>query len=168
MKRVSIKVGDVFFVKVDDFSKRYFQYITNDLKQLNSDVIRAFDKVYPIDSSPDIDEIIQNNILFYAHCVTKWGVKLGFWEKVGNVKEVGSFENILFRGTRDYGVKKGECPVKISSNWYVWRINDAEFTHVGKLEDENRKAEIGVVMDPESIVHRIRTGHYDGFYPSFE
>ncbi len=44
MKRVYIKTGDVFFVKVDNDYKRYFQYITNDLTQLNSDVIRAFKK----------------------------------------------------------------------------------------------------------------------------
>ena len=38
------KIGDVFVVKVDDKSKKYFQYIISDLTQLNSDVIRAFKK----------------------------------------------------------------------------------------------------------------------------
>lgn len=53
MKRVVVKKGDVFFVKINDTSKRYFQYITNDLKQLNSDVIRVFKTIYPLDDNPD-------------------------------------------------------------------------------------------------------------------
>lgn len=168
MKRVIIKKGDVFFVKIDDTSKRYFQYITNDLKQLNSDVIRVFKKIYPIDENPDLSEIIKDDIFFYVHCVAKWGVKLGYWEKVGNVADVGTFEHILFRDTNDYGTSKGEEPIKISNNWYIWRINDLVFEKVGKLEGENRKAEIGIVMNPKSIVHRIKTGCYSGFYPDFE
>ncbi|MDR1181545.1 MAG: hypothetical protein LBL13_06175 [Bacteroidales bacterium] len=47
-------------------------------------------------------------------------------------------------------------------------INGEKFTRVGKLNGENRKAEIGVVINPTSIVHRLRTGEYDIFYPDFE
>ena len=65
MKRVYIKKGDVFVVKIDDKNKRYFQYITNDLKQLNSDVIRCFKKIYSIHENPSLDEIIKDEI-FYA------------------------------------------------------------------------------------------------------
>lgn len=156
MKQVSTKKGDIFVVKIDAKSKHYFQYITNDLKQLNSDVIRCFEKIYPIDVQPDLIEIINDKIFFYAHYVTKWGVKLGYWEKIGNVKNVGSFESILFRDTNDYGIEKGEKPVKVSCNWYIWKIGDTEFTRVGKLERENRNAEIGMVINPESIVYRIK------------
>ena len=168
MKRVTTRIGDVFFAKIDNNNKRYFQYVTNDLTQLNSDVIRCFKKKYPIDAQPDFLEIINDDVFFYAHCVTKWGVKLGYWEKEGNVKDVGTLENVLFRGTNDYGVKKGETPVTISNNWYVWKINDSGFTNVGRLINENREAEIGVVMDPESIVYRMKNGIYDGYYPDFE
>lgn len=168
MKIVRIKIGDVFVVKIDDNSKRYFQYITNDLRQLNSDVIRCFKKIYLIDETPNLDEIIKDEIFFYAHCVTKWGVKLGYWEKVGNNSNVGTFDHILFRGTNDYGTIKGEEPIKVSQNWYVWRIGELKSTFIGKLEGENRNAEIGTVMDAESIVHRIKKGFYDGFYPDFE
>lgn len=41
--------------------------------------------------------------------------------------------------------------------------------NIGKLEGENRKAEIGMVINPESIIHRIKTGAYDfPFYPNYE
>ncbi|WP_337967771.1 hypothetical protein [uncultured Flavobacterium sp.] len=169
MKRVNTKIGDVFFIKIDSFNKRYFQYITNDLKQLNSDVIRCFKKVYLLEDSPDLLEVINDEVFFYAHCVTKWGVKLGHWEKAGNIKDVGTFENILFRDTNDYGVMKGQTPVKISDNWYVWKIGDLESTKVGKLEGLNRNAEIGMVINPESIIYRAKTGEYDfPHYPTFK
>lgn len=168
MKRVIIKKGDIFVVKIDDKSKRYFQYITNDLKQLNSDVIRCFKKIYTLEESPNLKEIVKDEIFFYAHCVTKWGVKLGYWEKVGNIDDVGAFEHILFRGTNDYGTIRGDELKKVSHNWYVWRIGELKSTYLGKLEGEYRNAEIGIVMDSESIVHRIKTGYYDGFYPGFE
>lgn len=169
MKRISIKKGDVFFVKIDDTSKRYFQYITNDLKQLNSDVIRVFKTIYPLDENPDLSEIIKDEIFFYAHCVVKFGAKLSYWEKVGNITDVGTFDHILFRDTNDYGTINGEEPIKISNNWYIWRINDLVFEKVGKLEGEYRKAEIGMVINPASIVYRVRTGIYDfPFYPSYE
>jgi hypothetical protein len=47
MARIRTKIGDVFSVPLDNINKKYFQYIPNDLTQLNSDVIRAFVKRYP-------------------------------------------------------------------------------------------------------------------------
>ena len=54
IKRVRTKIGDVFCVKVSESEKRYFQLIAYDLTQLNSDVIRAFKKVYDIDVNPSL------------------------------------------------------------------------------------------------------------------
>ena len=76
MKRVRTKIGDVFSVKVSENEKKYFQLIAFDLTQLNSDVIRAFKKVYGIEEQPPLAEIVNGEVEFYAHCVTKWGVKL--------------------------------------------------------------------------------------------
>ena len=144
------KRGDIFSVKINENSKKYFQLIAFDLTQLNSDVIRAFKTQYSIDSSPDILEIVNGEVDFYAHCVTKIGLKLGFWEKYHNSTEVGKTDHILFRGTSDLGKKPGEYMV--SYNWYVWKINDEKFTSVGKLTGENQKAEIGLIMNHEDIV----------------
>jgi len=76
MAKANTKIGDVFSVKIDDSSKKYFQYIISDLTQLNSDVIRAFKKVYPINTNPDLSEIVNGEVEFYAHCVTKLGLKM--------------------------------------------------------------------------------------------
>lgn len=163
MARANTKIGDVFSVKVDDNSKKYLQYIVSDLTQLNSDVIRAFKKVYPINANPDLSEIVSGEVEFYAHCVTKWGIKLGYWEKVGNIADVGKIDHILFRDSGDYGNPQ----IKVSQDWWVWKVNE-EQKRVGKLTGENQKAEIGLVINPESIVYRMRTGEYDfKAYPNY-
>ena len=51
---------------------------------------------------------------------------------------------------------------------YFQLIAYDQFTYVGELEGENRKAEIGVVVNPFDIVQRIKTGYYDFVYPQFE
>ena len=168
MARVYTKIGDVFSVQIDEQHKKFFQLIAFDLLQLNSDVIRAFEETYPIDSKPKLSDIVNGKVSFYAHCVTKWGVKMNLWEKVENIKDVGDIRNILFRTSADAGKKVGEEGVKVSNRWYVWRIGDKDFTYVGELEGENRNAELGIVVNPYDIVDRIKTGKYNFFYPGYE
>ena len=160
---MNTKLGDVFGVKIDSNNKKYFQYIVSDLTQLNSDVIRAFKKIYPIDINPELTEIVNDEVEFYAHCVTKLGVKMGFWEKVGNISEIGNIHNVLFRDSGDYGIPE----IKVSQNWWIWKINQNQ-KHIGKLEGENKQAEIGIVISPDSIVNRMQTGNYDFVYPDYE
>jgi hypothetical protein len=39
----------------------------------------------------------KSEVEFCAHCVLKWGIELGYWEKVGKVADVGKVE-VLFTG----------------------------------------------------------------------
>lgn len=166
-KRITTKIGDVFSVKISEKTKKYFQLIAFDKTQLNSDVIRAFKKEYPIDSTTELNQIIADEVDFYAHCVTKTGEKIGYWKKIGNTKELGNITRILFRDSNDYGLFP--CQKIISDRWYIWHINDEKFTYVGKLIGENRNAEIGLIINPESIVYRMKTGIYDfRYYPTYE
>ncbi|WP_347053351.1 hypothetical protein [Flavobacterium olei] len=167
MIKTNTKIGDVFSVKVGDNTEKYFQYIANDLTQLNSDVIRAFTKEFSINEKPTLEEIISGDVEFYAHCVTKFGLKMKLWEKVGNIPFNGKVE-VFFRGTNDYGKMVGGAPVKVSDDWYVWKINDKDFTKIGKLTIEYQKAEIGVVVIPQDIVDRMTTGKYNFVHPHFE
>lgn len=152
MVRANTKIGDVFSAKLDDGSKKYFQLIAFDSTQLNSDVIRVFKKVYPSNDNPDLSEVVNSEVEFYAHCVTKFGLKMNLWEKVGNIANVGDISKVIFRDTNDYGSKIGEEKIKLSDNWYVWRINDENFNLVGRLEGENRHAYIGLVINPLGVV----------------
>lgn len=168
MAKANTKIGDVFSVKIDEHNKRYFQYITSDLTQLNTDVIRTFKKVYTLNANPELIEIVKGEVEFYAHCVTKLGIKMNLWKSIGNIAEIGNINDILFRDTNDYGAKIGEETIQVSHRWYVWHINDSDFTRVGKLEGENRKAYIGIVMNPLGIIELLKGNNYPVNYPKFE
>jgi len=167
MARIITKVGDVFCVKLTESTKKYFQLIAFDLTQLNSDVIRAFKKEYPIETNTELLDVIKDEVEFYTHCNTNLGIKLNLWEKVGCIEEIGKTADIIFRGSSDSGSKPGE-QIKLSSNWYIWRIGDGDFTKVGKLVGENRKAEIGIIVNPYDVVERLSTGKFSFFYPDYE
>jgi hypothetical protein len=168
MGRTNTKIGDVFSAKIDDNNKKYFQYIISDQTLLNSDVIRAFKEVYPIKAEPNLSQIVKGEVDFYTHCVTKIGLKMNFWEFVGNIKEIGSTTDILFRATDDYAWKDGEGPIKVSKKWHIWHINDNDFTRVGSLKGENRKANIGMVINPLGIIELLKGNKYPINYPDFE
>ena len=168
MKRISTKIGDVFSVEIDENNNKYFQLVAFDLTQLNSDVIRAFRNFYPTGISPVLSEIVNGEVDFYAHCVTKFGLKMNLWDKIGNISEIGDVNNILFRGTKDYGLKVDDELIRTTDNWYIWRINDEKFTRVGELQGKNKEAEIGLIVNPYDIVERIKTGKYSFFYPEYE
>ncbi|ENW92417.1 hypothetical protein [Acinetobacter dispersus] len=168
MARANTKIGDVFSVKLDDGSKKYFQLIAFDLTQLNSDVIRAFNKVYSPNDNPDFLEVVSGEIDFYVHCVTKFGLKMNLWEKVGNIPEIGDTSHILFRDTNDYGNNVGGEEVKVSHNWHVWRINDENFTPVGRLERENRHSYIGLVINPLGVIELLKGNKYPLNYPDYQ
>lgn len=160
-KRTVIRIGDIFVVRLEDCQK-YFQYVADDMTMLNSRVIRVFKEAYPLGSLPDLESVVKGEIDFYAHTSVKLGIKMELWEKVGKAQVSGVID-VIFRDSKDYG----ENNVAISERWYVWRINE-DFQYVGKLREENRSAEIGLVEAPKGIVHRIRTGEYYGYYPGFE
>lgn len=160
MKRKNTKIGDVFVAKLDDGRKKYFQLVAFDLTQLNSDVIRVFKTLYEGNTNTNLSEIINDEVDFYAHCITTLGIKFDFGEWVGNLSEVGSVD-VLFRSSSD------SPKTKISNNWWVWKVNEQQ-QYVGKLEGTNKVAEVGSVMSPDSIVYRMKTGKYDFVYPEFE
>lgn len=163
MKRRRTKIGDIYSAKIDEKTKRYFQYVANDLTQLNSDVIRVFINKYPIADKPDLESIINTDIDIYAHCSVKLGLKLGHWEYVGNVPFRGSVD-VLFRDTNDYGRAPDEEPILISDRWYVWMINE-EFTNIGKLEGEYLNSFVGLVINPNGILELLRGNKYPPKYP---
>ena len=167
-KRVLTKIGDIFSIPINKKEKRYMQLIAFDLTQLNSDVVRIFEKKYAIEDNPDMESIIEDNVLVCAHCVTKFGVQRDLWEKVGKSPDVGNIREIIFKGTSDYGHKQGEEPIKLSYNWHIWRIGDENFTNVRNLEDENRKAYMGLVINPLGIVELAKGNKYPLNYPAFE
>jgi hypothetical protein len=159
MGGIRIKEGDIFCVKLES-NKKYFQYIISDKTMLNSYVIRAFKKSYPTNEFPDLGEIAKDEVDFYAHVFLRVGLKFGFWEKVGNVPDVGTAE-VVFRSTGDWIDQK----IKVSDKWRVWKANEPHVL-IGKLEKKYKDSEIGVVLSPINIQHRMRTGKYKSSFPA--
>ncbi len=169
-KRIVTKIGDVFCVEVDNAYKRYFQYFCNDMSQLNSSVIRVFKKRYPMDYKPKPEDIVKDEVDFYAHTILRNGIEDELWYKVGKVK--GEFEEdkkIPIFGTcqdTEY-TNEGIIHVDPDSNWYVWRIN-CPFKSIGKLPEKYRDVvDWGSVKPDIEIFDRIKYGYYRWTSPAY-
>lgn len=156
-----LKVGDLFEVRVDTLVRRFFQYVADDATQLNSQVVRVFRESYDSEGPCDIQGITSGTIDFYAHVFLRLGLKQHIWRKVGHA-DVPENLDVLFRDTNDYGNPE----IAISQNWHIWKIN-RPFEKVGQLPPSCERADIGVVVPPDSLVHRMRYGKYDFIYPGY-
>lgn len=156
MKRIVTKIGNVFCVKLDENRKRYFQYIANDLYQLNSSTIRVFKTDYPMNIDPCIDEIVADEVEFYSHTILSFGIQAGLWQKVGKSNNIGCLDSIMFRSTIDID------PSTLKSyNWYVWKLGDEDSCSIGELNEEYAQlSDFGSVFPPEEIVERIKHGRW--------
>lgn len=170
-KRIRPKIGDVFEVVLKNKTKGYVQYIGNDIEQLNSDVVRVFKTRYSADHTPDLKDVVKDGVEFYAHVTgVEFGVVNGEWERIGNINQLGDLKAPLFRDPGDGSERRdGELHFwpKISKSWYIWRMGQKK-TYVEKLEGENIKADMGLVIWPDSVIERMETGKYSGFYPDYK
>lgn len=69
VRRIVTKTGDIFCAEIDNQYKKYFQYIVNDKEMLNSSVIGVFKTHYSMDHKPVCNEIVKDEVYFYAHTV---------------------------------------------------------------------------------------------------
>ena len=75
-KRIVTKIGDIFSVTLDNGNLRFFQYIANDWTDLNSSVIRVFKKEYPKGYELNPEEVVSDDVDFYAHTILRMGSAL--------------------------------------------------------------------------------------------
>jgi hypothetical protein len=160
MKRIQIREGDIFEVPVED-GKKYFQFICLDYTQLNSEVIRAFKKKYSKSYRAIPDEIVAGEVEFHAHTMIRLGYKMGLYTKVGSDRNYLE-ENIVWRDSNDYGNPE----ISISKNWYIWRTGSKMKTVRNKRRVLDN-TEIGIVVNPMDIIHRMQFGRYDFVYPEY-
>ena len=153
-RKKTTKIGDIFAVKIDNNHQRFFQYIVSDMTMLNSSVIRVFKKEYLVTDVIDWNEVVRDEVDFYAHTILRVGLDYDLWDLVANVPEVGDYSHI------------GKPQVEVSYDWDVWRINQ-NFIDVGRLPKKYHNAEIGVVVSAHNVVKRIKTGKYSFKYPGF-
>ena len=104
-KRIVTRVGDIFCVELKE-QKVYLQFIAIDTSYLNSVAIRVFKRKYPLDYVFNADEVVNDEVMFYAHTLIQPGLKQGIWSKVGKSKDVGDLEKVLFRTTSDWTAER--------------------------------------------------------------
>ncbi|WP_299223799.1 Imm26 family immunity protein [uncultured Psychroserpens sp.] len=161
-RRIVVKRGDVFEVKLNNNKKGYFQFIMLDTTQLNSEVIRVFKRKYEINENPNLNDIIESDIDFYAHVIIKFGIKMNLWRKIGNIPISKNITNPSFRDTKDYGTSN----IEVSNKWFKWKANES-FIEVGILNEDETKLDIGIVVTPLDIVDKMNTGKYNFVYPKY-
>ena len=152
-KRIITKIGDVFCVEVGTEYKCYFQYVANDKTVLNSSVIRVFKTKYPMDYEPILNDIIKDDVFFYAHTILHFGISFNAWYRVGKHNEVGNIEDIWFRWFDDVDYSNKTK----SFTWSIWKINQ-EPIFVGGLDCKYSNYDLGVVFSYDNIVNKIAKG----------
>lgn len=174
-KRVVTKIGDVFCIEFEGGFKCYFQYICNDLEQLNSSVIRVFKTHYSLDDNPKIEDILTDDIAFYAHTVLNFGIKLDGWYKVGKSSNIGieGLDNIYFGTANDTmsipyttpdGIKTWKLiTVNPLENWRIWKVNQTPMEHISLPIEYIDLIEQGGVHPYNEIRTRIQYGYYKYF-----
>jgi hypothetical protein len=159
-KRIVTKIGDVFCIVVDNSYKRYFQYIANDINDLNSSTIRVFQKNYSLDSNPTLDEIVSDDIEFYTHTILRNGIVSGLWQKIGKCPNVGDVNSVMFRWPKGRSSLTNKY-----DEWYVWHINEDEKDIVKLTKEYEETTYIGGVYPPAWIVERIQYGKWTCTFP---
>ena len=156
---MAIRIGDVFEIQLTSQKFVYFQYIGLDITQLNSEVVRVFKTQYSVGfPDKDLSQIVTDEVDFYVHTVIKWGLKGGFWKKIGNASLEKELKLPMFRATDDIG----NPAVKVSKKWFIWKMG-GDFISVGLLNDYAH-IDLGLVEPAKNILYRIIHGSYE--YPS--
>ena len=174
-KRIITRIGDVFCAEIDGEYKSYFQYIEKDIEQLNSSVIRVFKTRYPMNYEPVIEDIVADEILFYAHAVLRVGIEDNVWYKVGKSKNLGldGLNQVLWGDALadkiyfENGIPKLEI-VNPLENWTIWYVN-CDRVNIGRLPEKYYDIiEYGSVSPYSSIIERLKYGYYKSYGLEFD
>ena len=166
-KRIVTKIGNIFGAEIDSEYKVYFQYIANDMSQLNSPVIRVFKRRYPLDANPKMDDIVKDEIMFYVHVVVAWGIEDGAWYKVGRSNELGldQLSKVWFGSVPDsiFNLEKmRSIPCNPEETLYVWHVNGERIRVEKSLLNQYKNVEPGSVIPYNWIILRIKLGYDPG------
>ena len=151
-KRVVVKPGDIFCIELEDNTKCYFQNLGKDVEQLNSNVICVFKKIYSQEAIPTCEDIVQDEVNFYAHTYIKWWVKDSDWIKVGKATIYKKMENLYFK---TFDREDGWI------EWRVWKVNHrARFYKNTFSKKLYQKCEWGEAFPDIDIVSKITKGYF--------
>lgn len=64
-------------------------------------------------------------------------------------------------------VLRSSISASFNDDWWIWYVNQP-FDHLGKLSEENRRADLRFIFHPDRILTKLQTGSFDGVYINFE
>lgn len=166
-KRIVTRIGNVFCAEIDGKYKVYFQYIANDMSQLNSSVIRVFKRRYPLDANPKMDDIVKDDVIFHMHTVLRVGIEDGIWYKVGRSNDLGldQLSKVWFGSVPDSifnWEKMQSIPCNPEETLYVWHVNEKRIRVDKSLQNQYDNIEPGSVVPFIVIISRIKYGYDPG------
>ena len=149
MRTPQPRIGDIFEIPITTQTKRYMQFILVDSSCLGGWCIRVFKKEYHIEDKPSMEDVVSDKVDFYCltYAIGK-GVLDGLWIKAGKSKELGSFDDIIFK-QKDI----------VFGGWRIWKANQ-EVKRYKTLPKKFVKGSRGALIPPSSVVKRIQTGRW--------
>jgi len=139
---------------------------------MNSSTIRVFQKEYPIEYKPVVDDIVKDEVMFYAHTVLKFGIQEGVWYKVGKSVDLGleGLNKVLFGIPlpSKYGNEDEMMGFGYLGNWVVWKVNKP-WLRIGELKEKDAHlVEFGAVTSYPGIFERIKLGYLRTMIPDYK
>ncbi len=159
VKRIVLKPGDVFRVKISKDDYCFMQYLMNDLNQLDGDVVRVFWKRYREIDRPSVDEVVSGQVDFYTHVFLKNGIREQCFVKYGHSENMGDLGKVYFANYRVYHFHSDK------PTWRVWTVQSEDRTNAGykELPLAAIDAYEGSIWSPSSLVRKIVAGIH-GYY----
>ena len=174
-KRVIINKGDIFCVEIEGKYKSYFQFLDKDVNLLNSNVIRVFKTRYPLDYEPILDEIVQDDVLFYTHTFIRIGLDYNAWYKIGRLKQEEPYNltNVKFGTYCETKLKRENGILEFISvspleNWTTWYVNGEYECDVDLMTKDIEILELGGVMPYSHVLYRIEYGYYRSWSKEYD
>lgn len=186
---IQAEVGMIFVVPMEN-GQRYFQYVAPDgskdenlyakadgtlvRRGEDSGVIRVFKEVYPLGSHPDLQRVVCGETDFHARVFFMYGVLGGYWQMAGMAPVRGPV-HAIFRAALSfphnaYWACSDPASCRETELFHKWMVWDAgapkEKELMNRLDAKGRQAEVGTLIGPANIIHRMKTGKYTGFYPA--
>lgn len=148
-------------IPLNDGTSVLAQTMGRDSTQLHADIFRVYKTRFETGKAKALIASAQSlEIDFHALVLISLGKKLKIWHEVMKSQDTSEC-NAWFRMC---DVEDGRLP-PVSKKWWLWKVNQP-MKFVGALTDETRKAEIGSIVVPPDILHRITTGKYSYFHSS--
>ena len=161
MKRIRLKIGDIFEVPLENGTKRYFQFLGLDINQLNGETIRVFAKSYGKDEHPTVEEIVNDDVDFCSHVFIKNGIRDEVWSKYANSEMLGNVKKIRF-------MMYNEADDLYPESWYVWGIYFKRYREFKRLPRRFKNAYWGPLFQPSNIICKLTKGRFIPAFPDEE